>query len=88
MSVSLAALGAQKLLNRKADVIGDPPKEDGRNVAALVYRHGGAPAVRMAELLMRALLANFGEAMPAKKPDDFAGREDRDAAHGRSIDGD
>lgn len=53
-----------------------------------MYRDRGAPAVRVAELLMRALLANFGEAVPTKKPDDFAGREDRNAAHVSSIDSD
>ena len=81
-------LGAQKLLDRKADVIGDPPKQDGGDVAALVYRDGGAPAVRVAELLVRALWRASPKAMLAKQPDDFAGREDRNAAHVSSIDGD
>jgi len=72
----------EKLVDGQVDVFGDLPKQDRRNVSTLVKRNSGTPPIRMSELLMRTLLANFCEAMRAQELHDFSGGKYRDVAHG------
>lgn len=72
----------EKLVDREVDVFGDLPEQDWGNVSTLVKRNSGTPAVRMSELLMRTLLANFCESVRAKDLHDLSGGKYRDVSHG------
>jgi hypothetical protein len=47
------------LVDRYPDVLCDLPQQYRRNIAALMNGYGGAPAVRMPELLVRATLSSL-----------------------------
>ena len=61
------------------DVAADLAQQGGRDIASRVHRHGGYPPVGVAELLVRAALADLDKPEPL---DDLARLEDRDRAHG------
>lgn len=77
----------EELIKREADVFGDLTEQDWGNVSTLMKRHRCAATGGIAELLMRAALADFGEAKFGEDGDYFAGFEDGNIAHG-SSDGD
>ena len=74
---ALAAL--HHFLHRESDILGDPAQQGGRDVASLVERDCRAPAIFMAELFMRAALADLDETESIEDPNDFLRLEDRHA---------
>jgi hypothetical protein len=52
----------EQLIKREADVFGDLPEQDWRNVSTRVNRHRGAAASGITELFVGTALANLGEA--------------------------
>jgi len=72
---------AEQLFRCETDVPGDLPEQDGREVAALVERNGGRPAVGVPELLVRAALSGLLEPESAKDGHDLARLEDRKPGH-------
>lgn len=77
----------EELIKREADVFGDLTEQDRGNVSTLVKRHRCAATGGIAELFMRAALADFGEAKFGEDGYYFAGFENGNVAHG-SSDGD
>ena len=79
------ALRIKELLDGQVNVVGNLPQEDRRNVSASMNRYGSNAAIRMTKLLVGTLLPNLFKTVPSKKPDNLAGTEDGDVAHGASI---
>lgn len=71
----------KQFVEREADVLGDLTKQDRGDVAALMKRNCRAAAGSVAELFVRAALANFGEAELEENGYDFIGFEDGNIAH-------
>jgi hypothetical protein len=49
----------KELIEGEPDVLCDLTEQDGRNIAALMKRHGSAPALCVSKLLVRTSLADF-----------------------------
>ena len=73
-----------KVVDGEADVAGDLPYQQWRQVPARVDRDGGRAPIRMAEPLVGAALADFGKTERGQDADDLARFEHRDCGHGRS----
>jgi hypothetical protein len=70
-----------ELGNREADVFGDLPKQNRRDVSTLVKRHGRAMAGAVSILLVRTALSDFGEAELEQNGDDLGGLQNRNITH-------
>jgi hypothetical protein len=75
----------KQFVEREADVLGNLTKQDRGDVPALMKRNRRAAAGSVAELSVRAALANFGEAEFDENGYDFIGFEDGNIAHGSSY---
>lgn len=75
----------EQFVECEADVLGDLTKQDRGDVAALMKRNRRAAAGSVAELFVRAALANFGEAEFDEDGYDFIGFEDGNIAHDSSY---
>ena len=76
-----AALRSHELRDRHPDVAADLAEQGRRDIAAGVHRHGGDPAVGVAELLVRPALANLHEPKPLEAGRHLPRLEDRDGTH-------
>lgn len=61
----------QELIRSQANILTDLPKQNGRDIAPLVIGNCCLTAIAMAELLMRATLANLGETERFETRNDF-----------------
>lgn len=75
----------EQFVECEADVLGDLTKQDRGDVTALMKRNRRAAAGSVAELFVRAALANFGEAEFDENGYDFIGFEDGNIAHDSSY---
>lgn len=69
--------GGQQFLQREADILSNLTQERGRDIAALMDRHGCHPPVRMLELFVGSSLPHLLESQPLKECDHLARLEDR-----------
>lgn len=58
-------------MDGQADVFGNLPQKDGRNITARMEGYGCASTIGMTELLMRPTLANFDETQGGEKDGHF-----------------
>ena len=82
MGGSAPAGTGEQLVDREAYVARDLPQQRGRDVAPCMEWNGRHTAVRVAELLVRTSLADFGEPQPLEQRDDFPRLEDWRFRHG------
>lgn len=68
---------SEKLLSGESDVFGDLPKQNGRNVAALVKRDSRAAAIGMAILAVRTALSHLEKTESLKNCSYFARSQGR-----------
>lgn len=71
----------KELIEGKPNVLCDLTEQDGRNITALMKRHGSASALRISKLLVRPALTDFREAERNKNGYDLARFENGDVPH-------
>ena len=71
----------QKFIERKSDVLRYLAEQDWRDIAALMERHSGTPALYVSKLLMRTSLADFSKAELHEDGDDLARLKNRGVTH-------
>lgn len=71
----------QKLVDHQANVFGDLPQQDWRDISSWMDGHGRAPAVLMPELLVRPTLTNLDETKRFEDRNDLTGLQDRNSSH-------
>lgn len=81
--ILVSSLG-EEVVHRDADVFNNLPQQRGRNIASLVQRDGGGPAVGVAILDMGTSLAHRHETKPLQDTVNLGGFEDGDVAHSLS----
>jgi hypothetical protein len=67
----------EELISRESNIPGDLPKQNGRNVAALVKRHSRAAAIGMAILAVRTALSHLEKTESLKNRSYFARSQGR-----------
>jgi hypothetical protein len=75
----------EQFVDREADVAGDLPQQRRGDVAPGMEGNGRHTAVRVAELLVRAPLPDFGEAMSLEQRDDLPRLQDWRFRHGQAT---
>lgn len=75
----------QEFPDGEADVLGDLAEQGRGDVAALVHRHGGAPAVGVPVLHMGAALPHDNKPQPLQYAADLARLQDENRAHGQAT---
>lgn len=75
----------EKFIKRDADVFGNLTEQDRGDISTLMERHRCTAASGIAELFVRAALADFSESEPDKNGYDFIGFEDGNIAHDSSY---
>ena len=80
-----AALRSDELGDRHPDVATDLAQQGGRDITPRMHGDGRDAAVGVAELLVRAALADLDEPEPLEAGDHLARLKDRDRAHGRQL---
>ena len=75
------SVGDEELLHRHADISGDLAKQCRGDVTTRMKRDRRDPAIRVAELLVRAALPHLREAVRLEKRNHLPGFQDWDGAH-------
>jgi len=84
-NVRRCPLRSHELRDRRPDITADLAQQGGRDITPGMHRHGRDAAVGVAELLVRATLADLDETQPLEAGDNLARLEDRDRAQGRRL---
>jgi hypothetical protein len=72
----------EELTNRQSDVADDLTEENGRDVASLMERHGGSPAIDVLVSPVAPRPAYLLESEPLQHGGDFGRLKDWEVAHG------
>ena len=71
----------EQAIDGEPDVFGDLPEQDGRNIPALMKRHGGTSSSTVTKLLVRTTLPDLRETKLEENGDDLCRLENWDVAH-------
>jgi len=71
----------EQVIDGESDVFGDLPEQDGRNIPALMKRHGGASSSTITKLLVGTTLPDLRETKLEENGDDLRRLENWDVAH-------
>ncbi|MCP9449936.1 MAG: hypothetical protein NNA21_07740 [Nitrospira sp.] len=71
----------EQVIDSEPDILGDLPEQDGRNIPALMERHGGASSGTVTKLLVRATLPDLRETKLEENGNDRCRLENWDVTH-------